>query len=431
MKQYWILFRRRDFGLLTAADAISLLGDQVGWMALLWFVMTTTQHSYNMGELALAFGLPGVVLGPMVGNLLDRWPRKTVLLGALLVLGVIFAAIPLLYHTHHLGIATLLGLVVVAGCLTSFTTIGWMVMLPSVVAREELAAANSVSETLWQTASLIGPPIGGALIASAGAPAAVFLDAVSFWLAALCLLPLKEPKVHPSAQSKDQSKVRLDDRCDPERKAKVPSSAWVSFWRDTSSGLRYLYAAKAVWWITLGALFLNMAYGFVEVALPLYVHEQLRTSAMVLGSLWLVYFLFSIAGAAASGLVTSRVRQGKAMGWMVMGWGLSLVPMLWLHSLWVSYAAMALAGFLFAGYPPLARTAVQRLVPAEYHGRVFGVRTSVIALGVPTGSYVGGMAAGWIPPSSAIGWTGAGILLFGILLMSVRAFREIGEQGGE
>ncbi len=413
-----MLFRRRDFGLLAAADAISLLGDQIGWMALLWFVMTTTQQSYNMGALALCFGLPGVILGPVAGNILDRWPRKKVLIGAHLLLGAIFTAIPLLYHMHRLGLVTLFALVLMAGCLTAFTTIGWMVMLPSVVASEELAAANSVSETLWQTAALVGPAAGGALIAGAGASTAVLLDGLSFWLAALCLLPLKEPEFDSNG------------RPNSERKTRVKGDKGTSFWRDTWSGLRYLYAAKAVWWITLGALFLNMAYGLLEVALPLYVHGELKASAVVLGSLWLIYFLSSIAGAAASGFVTMRVRQGMAMGWMVIGWGLSLVPLIWLHSLWVGYAAMALAGFLFAGYPPLARTAVQRLIPAEYHGRVFGVRTSVIALGVPTGSYLGGTVAHWIAPSAAIGWTGVGMLALGILLMAVQEFREIGKQGG-
>ncbi|GIM46494.1 MFS transporter [Collibacillus ludicampi] len=391
--------------MLTTADAISVLGDQIGLVALLWFVMVTTNQSTNMGLLALGFGLPGVLLGAVVGNVLDRWPRKMVLVGANVILGIIFTAIPYLHSIQRLSMVTLMALIVAAGCIIPFITVGWMVMLPNVVSTDDLGIANSINETLWQAASLIGPLAGGVLVTKLGAPVAILLDGFSFLGAALCLLLIKDPQ--------------------PKRIPRETLSNKSSFWLDAWSGFKYLYSTKAVWWITLGALFLNMAYGQLEVALPLFVHHELMSSAVVLGSLWMVYFISSICGAAASGFVRFPLRQGTLMAFMVIGWGVSLLPLIWFHSVWVGYITMALAGFLFAGYIPMARTAVQRLIPAEYQGRVFGLRTSIIGLGVPIGSYLSGIIAQWVLPSSLIGFTGAAIMILGVLLMLIREFRSI------
>jgi membrane associated rhomboid family serine protease len=72
---------------------------------------------------------------------------------------------------------------------------------------------------------------------------------------------------------------------------------------------------------------------------------------------------------------------GLAFGLLGASVGLSFLPMIWMSSVWLTYLSMALSGFLFSGYPPLVRTAVQRLVPQAYQGRILGIRGSLIALG--------------------------------------------------
>lgn len=395
------MFRQRNFGLLIAADAVSVLGDEMGWMALLWFVMIMTKQSSDMGLLAFGFGLPGVVLGPVVGNILDKLPQKKVILLANLLLGGIFITIPIIYAVDSLSLTLLLILVVAAGCLTPFVTVGWMVMLPSVVSSKDLSAANSVNEILFQSALMFGPFVGGLLIASIGAPFAVLLDGLSFWIAALLIFPIKESGFE-----------------------ELPTQR-MSFWTDLKNGFKYLFSMKAVWWITIGALFLNIAYGVLEVSLPLYVHHELMTSALIMGSLWMVYFIGSICGAIASGFINLPLRKGSTMAFMVVGWGVCFSSMIWFQSLWASFVVMIFAGFLFGGYPPIARTVVQNRVPSKYQGRVFGLRMSLMALGIPIGSYISGEVDTIMKPSVTMGFAGIGTLVLGLLLFLIRDFRKI------
>lgn len=110
MLTYLRLFRQRNFTLMTVADAISVLGDQIGWVALLWFAMVTTKHASYMGLLGLIFGLPGVLLGAVVGNVLDSTSHKKVLVTANVLLGIVFIARSSFFHNTWNGIKTLYGL---------------------------------------------------------------------------------------------------------------------------------------------------------------------------------------------------------------------------------------------------------------------------------------------------------------------------------
>ncbi len=76
------LLKQKNIGLMTAADAVSALGDQCGWIALLWLAMVTTHHSGEMGLVGFVFGLPSVALGTLVGSILDHYSNKCILMGA-------------------------------------------------------------------------------------------------------------------------------------------------------------------------------------------------------------------------------------------------------------------------------------------------------------------------------------------------------------
>ncbi len=407
MNHYFALFKSRDFSFLTIADSVSVLGEQIGWVAILWFATLAAKNPGTVGIIGLAYGLPGVFLGAVIGNVLDCVPPKIVLVLANVLLGCVFLGIPFLNSVHELSQVTLFLMVLVAGCLTPFTNIGWMVIVPRIVEEEELGLANSVLETIWNGASLLGPMVGGILIAQFGSPTAVLADGISFWVAAACVFLLKSP---------------CSEASDPN--SPKPNSK-KHFWSEVWDGFKILYRLKPVWWITVSAIVILVADGQLEISLPLFTHHELYRNAFVLGTFWTTYFVTSLVGSAISGLITKYGRSGIWMSCMFIGWGISFVPMIWFHTLWMVYISMALAGFLFSGAPPLARTAVQRLVPRAYQGRVMGIRGSLIAAGMPAGSYLSGLLAQWAPSSIIIGYTGVVVMVFGFLLLSIRNFRTI------
>jgi MFS family permease len=281
-----------------------------------------------------------------------------------------------------------------------------MVIVPNLVSESELGAANSIVEAIWNGASLLGPLLGGFFISKFGASMAIFCDGISFWVAALCIFFIKETYIFKEVvASRDAPSQR--------------------FFKEAWDGFKMLLRLKAVWWITLCALFFTLAFGQLEVSLPLYTHNELSKSAFVLGTFWTTYFIFSLIGSIISGLISKGRKSGILMGMMTIGWGMSFIPMFWWHSLLITYVSMLLSGLLFGGYPPLSRTTVQRLVPKEFQGRIFGIRGSLIAIGPPIGSYLSGLLGQWMSPSSVIGFMGFLIMCIGLFLFSHRHFREI------
>ncbi|WP_238413491.1 MFS transporter [Alicyclobacillus sp. TC] len=369
MLTYLGLFRQRNFAFMTLADAISVLGDQIGWVALLWFAMVTTKHAGYMGLLGLAFGLPGVFLGAVVGNVLDRTSHKKVLVTANVLLGIVFMAIPLLYQVHALPMLVLFALVLVAGCLTPYTSVGWMVVIPNPVKEDDLGPANSIVETIWNGASLLGPLLGGLLIARFGATVAVFADGVSFWAAALCVFVVKGSKQHFESRESEEPSQRI------------------SFLHDTWEGVKTLYGLTPVLWITLGAVGFHLAYGQLEVSLPLFTHNELASSAVVLGSFWTTYFVGSL-----------------------------FMEHVYLH------------GFGRTSLRRLSTTSQNNrseIGPQRVYGTNFGYSWFNYCFRHASWFFFGGAFGQWFPSSSVIGATGFAVVVLGLLLLSRRSFRTI------
>jgi MFS family permease len=125
-------------------------------------------------------------------------------------------------------------------------------------------------------------------------------------------------------------------------------------------------------------------------------------------------------GTALVAFVRMDGRQGFWMSVMVAGMGMSLIPMVWARGLWLPIILMWAAGFCFGPYAPLARTIVQKLVPDDLRGRVFGIRTSIIGIGVPAGSALCGVVLQTIHPSVWIGVMGVTILALGVGMLAYR-----------
>ncbi|WP_304458710.1 MFS transporter [Alicyclobacillus sendaiensis] len=399
-------FHRRSLALFMMADGVSVLGDQAGWMGLLWSAMTMTKSAQTMGWLGLAFGLPAVALGPAVGHVLDHISHKRALVGSHLILGGLFASIAVLPWVHALPVWALLMFAIAAGCLTPFSTIGWSVVIPILVADDELASVNALMEMLWNGATILGPALGGFAIARAGSSVALLADATSFWLAALCV---------GLAEIPGQARNVPMTMCQAAR----------SFVQNTLEAMKTLYTLRPLWWITVGAWALNLAYGALDVELPILAHRQFGRDAWMLGSLWTTYAISSLAGAAWSSWISKRRRTGVVMAMMVIGWGAAFAPLFWIHAFSMLYVVLACAGVLFGGYPPLARTVVQRSVPVQVMARIMGLRGALIALGPPLGSWLGGLLGRWLSPSHAIALVGMAIAVFGCWLGLRGDFRKI------
>lgn len=297
---------------MTAGTGISTLGDQIGWLALLWLVMIMSGSSVQMALAGLCYGLPSVVAGIVAGMLVDRFPALRLVVLDNVGQGLLFGAIPVLHWMHLLPFWLLCTILVCAGTLSPLTSVGAMAIVPDLVPADLLVEASAWEETLWQGAYLAGPLIGGLLITVMGASTAILVDGLSFWACALCMLFVAQVHTAP-----------FDER--------KPGYGIASFASDAKAGLKGLFSLPVVLAITLIALILNLAYGQLDVSLPLLVHHQWHLGGATLGVLWTAYGIGSLVGTAAMGFIRTDGRRGFWMSAMVAGMGGSLLLMPWAH----------------------------------------------------------------------------------------------------
>ena len=186
------VLRQTAFARFWSAETVSGLGSHVTTIALQVLVVVTLHGTASdVGLLNGARWLPYLVLGLVVGALVDRRPRKPVLVATDLGRGLLLGAVPLLWLADRLTLPLLLAFMVGFGTMSLLNDAASQSFLPRLVQRRHLLAANARLDQSSSVAQTSGPVIGGALVAALGAPLAVLVDAVSYLVSGLTIATIR------------------------------------------------------------------------------------------------------------------------------------------------------------------------------------------------------------------------------------------------
>ena len=184
------MLRRPPIAALVVAEAISATGSQMTYLALPWFVLTTTGSPSRMALVVAAEVLPWALLGIPAGAVAARVGLKRTLVGCDLCWVPLVGLIPTLYYADGLSFGLLLALAALMGALWPAYFASLHALLPGLVGedRRAVAQASALLFSAMRMTYMVGPAIAGALIAVWNAPTVLFIDAASFLVAALLLL---------------------------------------------------------------------------------------------------------------------------------------------------------------------------------------------------------------------------------------------------
>lgn len=390
-------FRRLWLGL-----SVSYLGDQFTVIALLWFVLQLTGSGAAVGLVILCFDLPGVITGTILGRMLDRYQPRLVMSVDNIARAAIIAAIPTLHAVGWLQLWHVYVLALLAGALSPATTAGVRAFIPHVVRDADLDRANALTATSVQFAYLAGPVAAGFVVAKLGGPWALFIDAISFLLMALLVLTLptieREPRAAPRA-------------------AAAAANRWLGFGA--------LFSVRHVPALTLLSLVFFFSYGPLEAALPVYSGQTLHANADAYGLLWTAFGVGATAGVLTLTRISHRWPPGIALPLVAVIWGAVLLPMLFIRQLPLAMLFLALGGASWAPYTPMETTLLQRLVPAEMRGQVFGARHSLVVAAAPLGAALGGVLLQWLSAPRVIAMSGVACILAGLAGLASPSLRQL------
>ncbi len=290
--------RARDYALWWVGTSISLLGDGIYLVALAWQVydLTDSPAALSLVGLAWSVGLVGFLL--LGGRVADRVDRRRLMVGADIARGLCVAAMGLLAVT---GTAQVWQLVVLGFCFgtgEAFFTPASTALLPRLVERDRLPQANALQEvTRPLMVRLLGPAVGGILVATLGSGTAFLVDAASFAVAVGCVLAIR---TRPELA-----------RTDPDAHATAGSIREAAAWGRT----------QPWFWATLitVAVSLMTTIGPIEVLLPLVIREDLGLGAGAYGTVLAVGGLGGVVGGLVMGQRDLPVRKLRTM---YVAWGL-------------------------------------------------------------------------------------------------------------
>ncbi|MGE5701378.1 MAG: MFS transporter [Clostridia bacterium] len=382
---------------------LSGLGDQFGWMGLTWYMMKKTGSSVAMGSIIFTYMVPGLIAGLIAGVLLDRLDRKKLMIVDNVLRGCLFLLLAVLFGSDKVTLFWVYLLVGIAGMLSPISTHGAAVMLPQFVTDKTLLTkANSMMEAQWQIIYLCGPALAGMLIAWIGEHAVLLVNGISFFVCAICFWRLQlRPLENPPTQEQKQGN-RLS-----------------SLLADLKTGYVYMGTNRLLLVLIFVTLFFNMAYGPIEVALPLFVHGM-EGGAESLGVLWSALAAGSLAGTLLFSMIKWPYALGGTLSGIIVLWGVATFPLAFSNQLWIAILAMGIAGFVFAPYGALYRTFLQNNVPSHMLGRVFTSVRTITGLGMPCGAAVSGML---IPITGVSGLFAASAIA--CLVVGVLSFRAL------
>jgi hypothetical protein len=186
----WQLLKTSDFKLLFWGQLTSQIGDSLNRVALLWFVYQLTGSAMKMVVIGLLQTIPPLVLGPLIGVYLDRVNKKTVMIWVDFLRSFLVLLIPLLYALNELTLERLYVAVFLLAVVSTIFGPALSSTVPQIVRRDQLTAANALLQTTTNIGLLIGPLISGIGIALVGSQYVLYVNAATFLVSALCLIPI-------------------------------------------------------------------------------------------------------------------------------------------------------------------------------------------------------------------------------------------------
>jgi predicted MFS family arabinose efflux permease len=360
---------QRDFALLWTGQTISLFGDGVFTIALAWQALELSGSATTLGLVLLVRSAARILILLAGGAMADRVERRALMIIGDTVQAVAVGVVAVLVSTGHLHVWHLVVLGAITGVGSGILMAAATALVPQLVTEEFLASANSLTSTSRLFAfQLIGPAIGGILVAALGTTVAFSVDAASF-LASITALVMVRPRT-------------LE---------KVASAAVV---KDVKEG--FSYVRQRPWlWVTLlavGTVGNFVAYGPLAVLVPLLV-RSLHGGADSLG---LVYAGFGVGGVAAAVAAGTIRLPRKTSAWAFLGWvvsGLGIAALGMASNVVTVAALLAVVGFFNEAAQVIWVTLLQIHIPERLLGRISSIDWFVSLSLQPLGLGLAGPAA--------------------------------------
>ncbi|MFE4664890.1 MFS transporter [Streptomyces sp. NPDC056716] len=407
----WEPVRHRSFRLLWTGQALSLLGDGFSVVAFSWITLSLTGSTLTLGYVLAFQAVPRALLTLVGGTLGDTWSTRTLMVVSSWTRSALMATVGVAGLTGHLTVWMLCAAAAAFGAVDAFFQPARVSILPSVVDKDLIAPANALLGAGARTAAVLGPAIGGVVIAFSQAPVAFLVDAVCFALCGLCV-----------------ARIRTRPRSDAPASGptpKGPSPKGPSLGARIREGVGYTLRDPRLRTIVALDTAVNFCYagpftvGFVTLA-----DQVLRGGSATLGVLNGALAGGAVLGTLAAGAVGGRPRVGLLVaglaGWL--GAGMAILGLA--QSTPVVVGTVLAMGFAIGYQGVFGLSWIQRNIPQDILTRVVSVDMVLGYAAAPLSLILCGALAG-TGHFALFAVVAAILAVTGLAVLGSRAVREM------
>lgn len=353
---------------------ISRIAGSMLAIALVLFTLERFQSPALAGLVTFAGIMPGLLISPIAGALLDRHGRTRLIVldylvaaGSLLLIGVLAIA-------DILTPAMLVGIAVISSLTQPLSIAGLRSLMPLIVPAPLWERANAADSNGYVIATLIGPPLAALLVQVWGGPQAIIAIGLLNAAAAVVMTGIPDPPVDTTSSGR----LLLD--------------AW--------QGVKYTWQNLTLRWLGISVSIFNLCSGMLTIVLPILIVAQLGFDPVVVGLAWAISGVAGMASALFFGRLDSRGRERSMLGWPMLVWGLA-AALLILAAMATQAVGLALIvlsmlamGLVTGPFDIALFTVRQRRTDPAWMGRAFAVSMAINFSGYPIGAAIAGLLVG-------------------------------------
>lgn len=387
----WRALSHPNFRLFFYGQTISLVGTWMSRIATSWLVYRLTGSAFLLGVVGFAGQFPSFALSPFAGVFVDRWNRHRLLVVTQVLAMLHVTLLAVLTLGHWITVWQVAALSIFQGLVNAFDMPARQSLIIQLIdKKEDLSNAIAVNSSMVNGARLIGPSVGGVLIAVVGEGWCFAIDALSYVAVIGTLLMMRLPR-----QVRDDS-LRKD------------------VLTDLRDGWSYVVSSRTIRSILLLLALVSLVGMPYTVLMPVMANEVLGGGPNTMGVMMAATGVGALIGAI---LLTARktvLGLGKFIPLAAVLFGLGLFFFSMSRTLWISAPLLVLTGYGFINQLAVSNTLLQTIVDEDKRGRVMSFYVMAFMGTAPFGSLLAGSVAARLGAPTTLMIGGIGCVLGGL-----------------
>jgi len=369
-RSYWQVLRLPDVPNLLLSAGLSRLAGRMFSLAIVLYTLNVFQSPVLAGWVSFASMVPGMLVSPLAGALLDRLGVAKAIVIDMVVGTLLLASLVVLHVTGAMGPTLLLLLVALYSLTSPLTFAGIRTLIPRLVPEPARDRANALDTSSYALVDVLGPVLAGLLFGVAGASITLMVIAASYLAAAVSLMPLM--------------------RREPGR----PAGRAATLMGEAMAGLTYVLRHRVLRGLAISYALFMASFGILLIAVPVFVLQEMGdhgAADSMVGALWALSGLAGSVGALCIGAARVAGREKVLMMMGILATAVAIYPLSAHFGLWGLAAGMVIVGALTGPVDVGLLTLRQRRTDPAWLGRALAVSISLNMGGLPLGAALGGL----------------------------------------